>query len=84
MRGAWGNADPRSAGTQRVSMGLVPVCGSWLTVVPDPRARHAVNWEMQLFMVQDRHPLQGSRQPRPLVDSNTADVGMQTLSLSTQ
>lgn len=46
-------------------MGLVPVCGSWLTVVPDPRARHAVNWEMQLFMVQDRHPLQGSRQPQP-------------------
>lgn len=46
-------------------MGQVPVCGSWLIVVPDPRTRHAVNWETQLFMVQDHHLLQGSRWPQP-------------------
>lgn len=43
---------------QKVSMSRVPVCGSWLAVVPDPSARHAANWEMQ-----DHHPLHGSRQP---------------------
>lgn len=43
---------------QRVSVSRVPVCGSWLAVVPDPSARHAASWEKQ-----GRHPLRGSRPP---------------------